>query len=413
LFLRLWNSLDGRARLVRDAHRLTRAIVTRHRSHRRNHRKPTLAFGKRTQPGASPGTLTGAPDAHPTRLDLIVYDRDHIQELPDATEKQLSAAITPARIVWIDVVGLDNLELIERIGSLFNLHPLAMEDVVNTYQRAKAETFSDHLFVATRMPTGDGSTGRTEQLTLFVGKGYVLSFREHPGDWLEPVRHRLRVGRGRIRSAGADYLAYALLDAATDHYFPLLEALGERLELLEDAVTVAPARHQVAEIYAVKHELLSLRRALWPQREMLNGLIRDESSLIAPATKIYLRDSYDHVIQLMDIVETYREIASGLVEIYLSAMSTRLNEIMKVLTVIATLFMPLGFIAGIYGMNFDPAASPWNMPELGWRYGYFFALTLMVVTALGLLLYLWRNGWIGDAQGPDPEGNVRSGDPSA
>jgi magnesium transporter len=286
-----------------------------------------------------------------------------------------------------------------------------MEDVVNTYQRAKAEAFSDHLFVATRMPAGEGAAGRTEQLTLFVGNGYVLSFREQPGDWLEPVRQRLRVARGRIRTAGADYLAYALLDAATDHYFPTLEALGERLEVLEDAVTAAPVRHQVAEIHAIKHELLSLRRALWPQREMLNGLIRDEDAIIAPATKIFLRDSYDHVIQLMDILETYREIASGLVDIYLSAMSARLNEIMKVLTVIATLFMPLGFIAGIYGMNFDPQASPWNMPELGWRYGYFFALSLMVATAVGLLLYLWRNGWIGDGQDRGRDGNVRSQNP--
>jgi magnesium transporter len=228
-----------------------------------------------------------------------------------------------------------------------------------------------------------------------LGENFVLTFQEGGGDCFDPVRKRLRRKRGRIRDVGADYLAYALLDAVIDGFYPVLEDCGERLGVLEDEIIGAPSGAAVTDVHDLKHDLLTLRRAIWPQREMINTLLRDESELVSAATRIYLRDCYDHAVQLMDIVETYREIASALVDVYLSSVSARLNEIMKVLTIIATIFIPLSFIASVYGMNFDRNASPLNMPELGWRYGYVFSLALMLAIALGLLYYFRRRGWLG------------------
>jgi magnesium transporter len=269
-----------------------------------------------------------------------------------------------------------------------------LEDVVNTHQRAKLEEYDDHLFVVLRVPL-EFADFRSEQLTLFLGGDYLLSFQEKPSAILDPVRARLRAGRGRIRNSGPDYLAYAIIDVCLDAYFPVLERCGERVEALEQAVLEQPDDRVIAGIHAVKRELLAIRRALWPQREMLNGLIRDESPLISERTRVYLRDCYDHVIQLIDLVETYREIASSLVDIYLSSVSSRLNEVMKVLTIIATIFIPLGFIASLYGMNFDRAVSPLNMPELGWYFGYPLVLLIMCATVFGLLYYFRRRGWLG------------------
>lgn len=293
----------------------------------------------------------------------------------------------------MDVRGLGDVGLIETLGRHFGLHRLALEDVLNTHQRPKLELFDDHVFVVARLPSGE--TGVTRQLALFLGQGWLLSFAEQDEAVLEPVRQRLRTGRGRLREQSADYLLYALLDAVIDSYFPLLETLGERLEALEDAVLDRPEPELIGQIHAIKHELLALRRAIWPLRELLNGLLRGDGGLLSPQVGLYLRDCYDHVIQLIDIIETYREIASGLVDIYLSSQSARMNEIMKVLTIIATIFIPLGTIAGIYGMNFDTEASPYNMPELGWRYGYPYALTIMAVLATGMLAWFWRRGWLG------------------
>lgn len=242
-----------------------------------------------------------------------------------------------------------------------------------------------------------GSPGRleTEQVAMALGRGFVVTFQEVPGDSFDPVRRRLRSSGGQIRQRGPDYLAYALIDAAIDAFFPVLELIGEQVEELEDDVVARPGNRQVARIHDLKRNLLTARRALWPLRDMVNALLREDSPLIDQQTLIYLRDCHDHASQLIDMIETYREICSGLVDIHLSSASNRMNEVMKVLTVIATIFIPLTFIVGVYGMNFDPAAGPLSMPELGWRYGYPASLLLMAAIAAGLLMWFRSKGWIG------------------
>lgn len=355
---------------------------------------PGLRQHRRTAPGAAPGTLVADPEALTPHIRITAYGPDKVSEQGEARPSDIAALRDAWPVVWIDVVGLGDAEAVRALGEQFGLHALALEDVLNVHQRPKAEDFGDHLFVVTRMPAGGGDGPETEQVALFVGEGYVLSFQERQGDCFEPVRQRLRREASQARRGGADYLAYALVDAAIDSFFPVLERYGETVERLEDAVVADPQESHAAEIHALKRDLLTLRRAVWPQREMINQLLRDESPVLADSTKVFLRDCYDHTIQLLDMVETYREIASGLTDIYLSSMSNRLNEAMQVLTVIATIFIPLSFIASLYGMNFD-TASPWNMPELGWRFGYPAVLLIMAAAAVGLLWWFRRRGWLG------------------
>lgn len=370
-------------------------------------------------PGAPPGTLIADPDAPAPRVQVISYGPDtgpqgmsryrlaSIDELPDLP--------TGHEVLWIDITGLGDQEAIRKIGERFELHPLALEDTLNVHQRPKIETYDEHLFIVTRMPTVPSAESGpdaavdaslhdqaqrhgqlvTEQFTIFLGRGFVITFQERPGDVFEAIRNRIGKTNGRIRFRGPDYLAYALIDAATDSFFPLLESYGEQVEDLEQAVLERPHAGHIADIHDVKRDLLTIRRTVWPQREMLNSLVREELPFIESETRIFLRDCYDHTIQLMDMIETYREIASGLVDIQLSSNSNRMNEVMKVLTMIATIFIPLTFVAGIYGMNFDPEASPWNMPELNWRYGY--PVVLLGMAGIGGMLLLWfrRKGWLG------------------
>ncbi len=334
------------------------------------------------------------PSAAGPVVRLIGYGPDALEESPVLDIDSLPQQLDRYSVTWINVDGLADLELIRRLGNLFGLHRLSLEDVVNVHQRPKVEEYEDHVFIVTRMIEGSRMPS-TEQVSMFLGAGFLLTFQERPGDCFDPVRERIRRHRGLIRERQADYLAYALLDVVIDGYFPALETYGERLEILEDAVMAQPSIDHVGQIHEMKRDLLSLRRAIWPHRELVNALTRDSSPQFADSTRVYLQDCYDHTIQLMDIVETYREIASGLVDVYLSNTSARMNEVMKVLTVIATIFMPLGFIAGIYGMNFDRSASPWNMPELGWSLGYPLALLMMAIVAGALLAYFrWRR-WIG------------------
>ena len=296
-------------------------------------------------------------------------------------------------MTWVNVDGLGDLETLTRIQEIFGLHRLALEDVVNVHQRPKAELYEDHLFVVARMPR-PGAGLETEQFSLFLGKGYVLTFQEAPGDCLEAVRERIRNERPRIRAGGPDYLAYAIIDAVIDSYFPLLEGIGDQLEALEEEVLARPHSSQVPILHGIKRDLMNLRRIVWPLREVLAGFVREESPLITEATKIYLRDCYDHTIQIMDLLESYRDVATGLMDLYLSSISNRMNEVMKVLTIIATIFIPLGFIAGLYGMNFNPEISRWNMPELNWALGYPFALGVMGTIALVMLVFFGKKGWL-------------------
>ncbi len=345
-------------------------------------------------PGSPPGTLIADPAAARSRVRVMRYGPETMEEIGLASAADLPGLIGSAPVTWVNVDGLADVELIRALGELFGLHRLALEDVVNVHQRPKVVEYEKQTFVVARMiHSGRGLV--SEQVSLFLGEGFLLTFQEMEGDCFDLVRERLRQGLGLIRERGADYLAYALLDALIDGYFPVVEDYGERLEALEDAVMTRPERAQVVAIHDMKRDLLTLRRAIWPQREMFNALARDASPHVSASTQVYLRDCYDHLVQLMDFVETYREIASGLVDVYLSSSSARMNEIMKVLTVIATIFMPLGFIASLYGMNFDPQVSPWNMPELSWYLGYPFALLLMATVAGGLILFFRRKGWVG------------------
>lgn len=351
---------------------------------------------RRTPPGAAPGTMIADDQAVPPKIHVIAYGTEGLEEQDLGDLDELPDLLKRHGVTWVDVQGLSDIDTIRRLGDIFGLHALALEDVINVHQRPKVDDYGDHLFIVTRMPATGSGPHDTEQLALFLGERYVLTFQEHYGDCFDPIRHRLRAAPGsRIRTLGGDYLAYALIDAAVDSFFPVLEHYGETVEHLESEVVERPEDSVVARIHTVKRELLGLRRAVWPQREMVSALIRDDTPLLSETTKLYLRDCYDHAVQILDILETYREISSGLVDVYLSSMSTKLNEVMKVLTVIATIFMPLGFIASLYGMNFDRSASPWNMPELGWPFGYPLVLGLMLAIAVAMLMYFRAKGWVG------------------
>jgi magnesium transporter len=297
------------------------------------------------------------------------------------------------------VDGLGDAAVLEQIATIFRLHPLAMEDVVNVHQRAKVDTFGDRTFVVTHMVRMADHL-QSEQVSLFLGPDFVITFQEEAGwDCLEPVRDRIRKQVTKLCAAGPGHLMYAILDAVIDHYFPVLEVFGERLETLEDRILLNPDRAVVGEIHDLKRELLYVRRAVWPQREALNTLVRDEIPHINAEARLYLRDCYDHCVRIIDLVETYREVCSDLMDLYLSSISNRMNEIMKVLTIISTVFIPLTFIVGIYGMNFD-TSSPYNLPELKWRWGYPLCLAVMVLITIGQVLFFQRKGWIGKPRPP-------------
>lgn len=348
-------------------------------------------------PASPPGTLILESTARP-RMFVIDYCADvavekeiaHLDEAIEFLEDERPS------ITWVDVRGIGHRETFERMGEIFKVHPLALEDIVNVPQRPKADAYADHHLIIARMAQMDeAGTLRTEQIAILFGRSFVLTVQEEASwDVMEPVRERIRRGRGSIRERGADFLAYAILDAVIDGFFPVLERLGERIEDLELAVTRARGPMS-REIHDVKRELLTLRRAIWPQRDLTNMLLREESALISKETRLHLRDTYDHAVQVMDMVETFREITSGLMDLYLSGMSNRMNEIMKVLTIISTIFLPITAIAGVYGMNFHHESSPFNMPELDWYYGYPFVLLVMLGSVVGLLFYYRSKGWIG------------------
>ena len=347
--------------------------------------------------GEVPGTLHVDPEAPKPRIQIIAYGPDDFVEKEISELSDIPPLLDKWPVAWVNVDGLGDAQVITKLGEVFQLHPLALEDVMSVPQRPKVEQYDEKLFVVTRMASFTDQLN-TEQVSLFLGKNFVLTFQERQGDCFDLVRQRIRKGLGRIRKSPADYLAYALIDATIDAFYPVLERYGEHLQALEDEVVGRPESGIVAQINQAKRDLLALRRAIWPQRESINSLLRGEIELIGEQTRLYLRDCYDHVVQIIDAVETYRELASGLLDAYQSAVSNRMNEVMKVLTIIATIFIPLGFLAGIWGMNFNGEISPLNMPLLNWYFGYPFAVTLMVVIALSMLFFFWRNGWIGSSK---------------
>jgi magnesium transporter len=350
------------------------------------------AFRRRAPAGTAPGTLISHPDAGPPVIRVTGYGPDTFDELEVVAPAELAALRGRWPVVWVDVEGVGDAESVAAIGEVFGLHRLALEDVMNVHQRPKVEEYADYLFGVTRMASL-GERVDTEQVSLFMGEGWVLTFQERPGDCWDLVRERLRLGRGRMRSQGPDFLFYALFDAVVDHFYPILEEFGVRMEVLEEEVIESPRKELVGVIHAARRDLIALRHMMWPMRDAVGQLYRDPSHLVTEDTRLYLRDSYDHTIQVIDLLENYREMASALMEVYLSSVNQRMNEVMKVLTIIATIFIPLTFIAGVYGMNFDPEASPWNMPELNWYWGYPAVMLFMLGIALGLLGFFKKKGW--------------------
>lgn len=348
------------------------------------------------RPGTLPGQLNVPDDAKPADLVLIDYSGDRVTRVEISDPAMISQYLETDTVSWIDVLGLGNLATWEALSGIFNLHRLLVEDVVNVPQRPKIEHYPNHLLIIAVMVVvnADGRGFSKEQVSLVLGKNYLLTVQEEPQvDCFDGVRHRINSDRGIVRNQAADYLAYCLLDAIVDGFFPVLEYYGELIEDLEEEVMTKPDRSTLEKIYQIRRELLTLRRAIWPQRDAINSLIRDGSELINHDVQVYLRDCYDHTIQVMDMVETYRELATGLMDVYLSSVSNKMNEIMKLLTIVSAIFIPLTFIAGVYGMNFNREKSPLNMPELDWFWGYPACLTVMLIIAGGLVLFFWKRGW--------------------
>ncbi|MCU0867162.1 MAG: magnesium/cobalt transporter CorA [Planctomycetes bacterium] len=338
--------------------------------------------------GASPGTLQPPPDALPTRMSAVGYGKSGVVERDQVDLAAIEALRRASSVVWIDVTGVGTVDVLRQLGELFGLHRLALEDVVNQNQRAKVEDFTDYLFVVLRM-VDPSNTHETEQLALFVGPDFVLTVQERPGDCFGMVRSRLRDAKGQMQKRGPDYLAYALLDSVVDAYFPVLERLDERLEGIErDILDGKSGSNSVPELHAARRCLLELRRAVWPLREAMSTLVRGDNTHISHDVLPYLRDVGDHVVQLLDLLENYREMTSSLLDLHLSTVNHRLNEVMKLLTVISTIFIPLTFLVGVYGMNFE-----W-MPETDVWWGYPTLLVVMVLVAGGMLRWFRARGWL-------------------
>ncbi|RPJ52854.1 MAG: magnesium/cobalt transporter CorA [Acidobacteria bacterium] len=342
-------------------------------------------------PGSSPGTLVymGEKAASKVRLSVIDYDEGRMVERDDIPLDQIGALKETATVSWINVEGVSDPNVIEEIGTRFGLHPLLLEDILNPRQRAKMEPYDTYIFLVLKMlyVEKDGET-RSEQVSFVLGPHYVISFLEDPGDIFDPVRERIRAQRGRIRLMGPDYLLYALVDAIVDHYFIVLECLEERIEKLEDEVFTRATPSTLHSIQHLKTELLYLRKSVWPLREALSGLLREDCQLLSDKTEFFFRDVYDHTIQVIDTLESLRDTVSGLLDIYLSSLSHRLNEVMKVLTIIATIFIPLTFIVGVYGMNFR------FMPELDIPWAYPVVWAIMIAVGGVMLVFFRRKGWL-------------------
>jgi magnesium transporter len=368
----------------------------RHRANRRAKHKPRIR--RRAPPGGPPVSLSSPPGAFAPQISIIAYDGDQFVERTFAELPPLDDWIGKYAVVWLNIDGLADATIIETVGRQLGFHPLAMEDVVHVHQRSKVEPFESHLFLVARMLT-DPALPDTEQLSMFLGSNYLITFQERPGDCLDPVRDRLRFNRGRIRRVGPDYLTYAILDAVIDAYFPMVDKLVDRMEIAESDIESRANPQGLALVHDVRNDLLLVRRSVRPLRETLAELIRDEHPQVDAETQIYLRDCYDHTVQLTELVDLYREMCSDLRDYYMSVVSNRMNQVIKVLTMIATIFMPLSFIAGVYGMNFD-TSLPGNMPELKWPYGYVFSLGLMALVAGVMMLYFRAAGWIGKSRGP-------------
>lgn len=342
--------------------------------------------------GFAPGTLVhiGEQRVDRVRIQVINFDSDSMDEM---TTETLSEALTQCndhRTTWLNIDGLHDTELISCLGDHFHIHPLTLEDILNTGQRAKVEDFDTYLYIVMKMMRHDpaGNEVLHEQISLILTDRILISFQESRGDVFEPVRQRLRNNRGRIRKLGCDYLAYTLMDAIVDHYFTILEFIGEHIEEIEEEILETPRPRVMERLHDQKRNIIYLRKQIWPLRELVNAMTREENPLIRSSTTLFLRDVHDHTIQVIDTIESYRDLLAGLLDLYLTMISNRMNEVMKVLTIIATIFIPITFIAGVYGMNFR------NMPELEWSWGYTMVWGVMVAMVIVMLMYFRRKKWL-------------------
>ncbi len=340
--------------------------------------------------GAPPGTIVYSGEAHTekVKITLIEYDEKECIEKTFFDIDECFSYVNPAMVKWINVDGIHDAALIEKIGKQFNIHPLTLEDIVNPNQRAKFEDYDNYVVSIMKMISHDTEI-HSEQLSVILLQGMVISFQEiEGGDAFDYIRNRIRQGKGRIRRMGADYLAYALIDSVVDCYFTILEKIGDKIETLEEELMNEPSRQTLHQLHNMKREMIFVRKAVWPMRELINNMERSETELIKPSTDIYLRDVHDHTIRVIDTVETYRDLLSGMMDIYLSSVSNKMNEVMKMLTIITTIFVPVTFIAGVYGMNFE------YMPELHSKWGYATVWGIMIIIILSLLIYFKRRKWL-------------------
>jgi len=339
--------------------------------------------------GAQPGTLVLGPDASQPIVRVSSYTAENLEELDAIDVETIEELKGSGRKLWVDVQGLGDEELLRRLAEIFAIHPLALEDVVHVPVRPKAEFYEENLLIVTRLVESASGGLNVQQVSLFVGSDFVLTFRENYGEALEPVRQRLRYPKSRVRTSSSDYLGYAILDTIIDAYYPVMEDMAERLESVEEWVLEEASSETPRKLNDLKGELLTLRRAIAPQRESLQALLRGDEELVSDTVRVYLRDTFDHVVQIAEAVEQGREFVSGLMNTYLTVVSNRMNEVMKTLTIVASIFIPLTFLAGIYGMNFE------HMPELGVRWAYPALLAVMAVVTGGMILYFWHKGWFG------------------
>jgi len=342
--------------------------------------------------GLAPGTPvhTGERRTESAKITVFEYDQSGCQERQLDKVEDCAACGESSRTVWINVDGVHDISVVEAVGKIFGIHPLVQEDIVNTNQRPKIEEYDSYLFAIVKMLYEDPETHgiQAEQVGIVLTPRVVISFQEREGDVFNPLRERLRNGKGIVRQRGSDYLAYCLVDAIVDHYFLIMENLEDRILPLEDQVVNDPQPHVMQSIHGLKNDLVFLRRSLWPLREMLARLDREQIALIDPDTRPFLRDVHDHTIQIIEILESFQEIVSGLLDVYLTSISNRMNNVMKVLTIIATTFIPLTFIVGVYGMNFQ------HMPELAWRWGYPAVWGVMVLVFIGMLFFFKHRKWL-------------------
>ncbi len=342
--------------------------------------------------GLSPGTavFVGEKKVDKVTIEIMDYDETQITEKEAATIEECFPFKDKPTVTWINIDGLHEVDIIDKLGQHFGLHPLLIEDILNTEQRPKMEETENYIFFVLKMIqlNEDDHQIMTEQVSVVLGSNFVISLQEREGDVYEPVRERIRKSKWRIRKLGSDYLAYALLDAIVDNYFIVLENIGEQIEDTEQQLTDNPTPEVLSRIRNLKKDMIYLRKSIWPLRELISGIQRIESSLIQESTEVYFKDVYDHTIQIIDTVESYRDTISGMLDIYLSSISNKMNEVMKVLTIFASIFIPLTFVAGIYGMNFE------NIPELKWGWGYFGLLGIMLVIVIALVIYFRRKRWL-------------------